>query len=289
MPERNGGIIMSKILFDEHPLVIPVEAAKALGLEESIILQQVHYWLQDKVKSKDQKSFHDGRYWIYDTYEEWKNTFPFWSISTIRRKICGLEKSGILLSANYNKNATVRMKWYSIDYDKLEKAIQPKQMEQSNMDKCNCSDGTNATVQNEQMDKLNMSSSNNIYNKDNQTKTTTETSTQISPLPPTGEPEQKDSQTTLMERFEVFYKAYPKHKSRGDAEKAWKSIKPDDALLAKIMKALETAKKDPNWQKEKGQYVPYPASWLRAKGWEDETQEAELENSHVSNPWGGVR
>lgn len=101
--------------------------------------------------------------------------------------------------------------------------------------------------------------------------------------------EQTSPQTTLMERFEVFYKAYPKHKSRGDAEKAWKSIKPDDALLAKIMKALETAKKDPNWQKEKGQYVPYPASWLRAKGWEDETQEAELENSHVSNPWGGVR
>lgn len=98
------------------------------------------------------------------------------------------------------------------------------------------------------------------------------------------------SGATLMERFEIFYKAYPKHKSRGDAEKAWKSIKPDDALLAKIMKALEIAKKDPNWQKEKGQYVPYPASWLRAKGWEDEPDgNSDDSASHTDSKkgWGG--
>lgn len=269
--ERQIGVTMSKVLFDEHPLVIPVETAKKLGLEEAIILQQVHYWLQDKAKAADPKFFHDGRYWIYDTYDDWKDAFPFWSISTIRRKIAGLEKSGMLLSANYNENATARMKWYSIDYDKLEKAVQPEQMEVPNMDKCNCSDRTDATVQNEQMDLSKMNSSyNNIYNKDTHTETSTKTSKQIPPTPPAGAAEQKGSQTTLMERFEIFYKAYPRHKSRGDAEKAWKSLKPDDALLAKIMKALEVAKKDPNWQKNNGQFVPYPASWLRAKGWEDE-------------------
>lgn len=102
--------------------------------------------------------------------------------------------------------------------------------------------------------------------------------------------EDKDAQTTLMERFEIFYKAYPRHKSRGDAEKAWKSLKPDDTLFAKIMKALETAKKDPNWQKENHRYVPYPASWLRAKGWEDEPDANSGDSeSHTDGKkgWGG--
>lgn len=282
---------MGKILFDEHPLVVPVETAKKLGLEEAIILQQVHYWLQDKVKAKDQKSFHDGRYWIYDTYDDWKDTFPFWSLSTIRRKIGGLEKSGILLSAYYNENATVRKKWYSIDYDKLEKAIQPEQMETPNMDKCNCSDRADATVQNEQMEMSKVSRSyNNIYKEDIQTKTSTETSKQIPPMPPKGNCERKDPKTALMERFEVFYKAYPRHKSRGDAEKAWKALKPDDTLLAKIMEALEAAKKSHDWQKENGQYIPYPATWLRAKGWEDEQDTNSNDSgSHTGNKkgWGG--
>lgn len=91
-----------------------------------------------------------------------------------------------------------------------------------------------------------------------------------SPTPPTGAAEQNGSQTKLMERFEAFYKAYPKHKSRGDAEKAWKTLKPDDALLAKIMSALDVAKKSQDWLKDGGQFIPYPATWLRAKGWADE-------------------
>jgi len=90
------------------------------------------------------------------------------------------------------------------------------------------------------------------------------------PIPPKGNEERKESQSELMERFEIFYKAYPRHKSRGDAEKAWKSIKPSKALFAKIMEALELAKQNPDWQKENHKYAPYPASWLRATGWEDE-------------------
>ena len=111
-----------------------------------------------------------------------------------------------------------------------------------------------------------------------------------SPTPPAGAAEPKNSQTVLMERFEIFYKAYPKHKSRGDAEKAWKSLKPDDSLLAKILKSLEIAKKSKDWIKENGQYIPYPATWLRAKGWEDE-QDANPKASESptgnKNGWGG--
>jgi hypothetical protein len=69
--------------------------------------------------------------------------------------------------------------------------------------------------------------------------------------------------------FEKFYSAYPKKKNRGDAEKAWKSAKP---VLADVLKALEWQRLQPDWVKDKGQFIPYPASYIRAKGWLDEIQ-----------------
>jgi hypothetical protein len=70
--------------------------------------------------------------------------------------------------------------------------------------------------------------------------------------------------------FGDFWQAYPKKKSKGDAEKAFKTIKPDNALVAQMIQAIERAKLTHDWQKQGSQFIPYPASWLRAKAWEDE-------------------
>lgn len=76
--------------------------------------------------------------------------------------------------------------------------------------------------------------------------------------------------SALAKRFERWYSAYPKKKNRGDAEKAWKQIKPDEELTERMIEAVNAAKKSQEWQKEGGQFIPYPGRWLRAKGWEDE-------------------
>ncbi len=73
--------------------------------------------------------------------------------------------------------------------------------------------------------------------------------------------------------FEQFWKAYPKKKSKGQAEKAFFKINPDEQLLAIIIATIERAKKSEDWIKEKGKYIPYPATWLNAKGWLDEDTE----------------
>lgn len=109
-------MMQSKILFDEQPLVISPSLAQLVGLNESIILQQLHYWLGKNPKEMD------GRKWIYNTYDDWKEQFPFWSISTIRRVITTLENAGIIINANYNQRKFDKTKWYSIDYEKLEKS-----------------------------------------------------------------------------------------------------------------------------------------------------------------------
>ena len=87
--------------------------------------------------------------------------------------------------------------------------------------------------------------------------------------------------TELGEWFDQFWKQYPKKKSKGQAEKAWKKIKPDEQLFQQIMAGLERAKTSADWQKEDGKFIPYPATWLNAKGWEDEHTSGERSGEKV--------
>lgn len=79
--------------------------------------------------------------------------------------------------------------------------------------------------------------------------------------------------------FERFWKAYPKKRSKGQAEKAWKAIHPNEQLVATMVATIERAKTSEEWRKDSGQFIPYPATWLRARGWEDEIKSASVQRS----------
>lgn len=70
--------------------------------------------------------------------------------------------------------------------------------------------------------------------------------------------------------FERFWAAYPKKKSKGQARRAWDKLKPGSTMVDQMLLAIERAKQSEDWQKDGGQYIPYPATWLNAEGWEDE-------------------
>jgi len=76
----------------------------------------------------------------------------------------------------------------------------------------------------------------------------------------------------LKARFERFYEAYPRKKSRIDAVKAFTKLDPDNGLLELMLASLEQAKASGEWTDPK--FIPYPASWLNAGGWLDEVQAA---------------
>lgn len=76
----------------------------------------------------------------------------------------------------------------------------------------------------------------------------------------------------LQDRFERFYAAYPKKKSRGTAEKAFAKLNPDAATVDLMLAAIARALASGEWTDP--QFIPYPASWLNAKGWMDEVQTA---------------
>jgi len=75
-------------------------------------------------------------------------------------------------------------------------------------------------------------------------------------------------------KFEIFWKAYPRKVGKGFAQKSFEKVKPDDALFATILKALERAKTSAQWTKDGGQYIPNPATWLNQRRWEDEPAQA---------------
>jgi hypothetical protein len=80
--------------------------------------------------------------------------------------------------------------------------------------------------------------------------------------------------------FAQFWGAYPKKRSKGQAEKAWAKLSPSEQLTETILQAVGRAKTTDQWRRDDGQYIPYPATWLNARGWEDEVSPARKEAWH---------
>lgn len=86
--------------------------------------------------------------------------------------------------------------------------------------------------------------------------------------------------------FVNFWNAYPKRVAKKDARIAWAKLNPNPQLVVRIINAVAWQREQPAWTKDGGQYVPYPASWLRAERWTDEapTVVAPLMSAAVSDP-----
>jgi hypothetical protein len=80
--------------------------------------------------------------------------------------------------------------------------------------------------------------------------------------------------------FEAFWVAYPKKKSRSSAERVWRKAAPSPELCQRILDAIAAQRKSPEWLKDDGQFIPYPATWLNGQRWEDELIVPEPTNGH---------
>lgn len=82
--------------------------------------------------------------------------------------------------------------------------------------------------------------------------------------------------------FDSFWRAYPKPAGRimpkGPAQEAWRKLKPDTALQAEILQAVEKQSTSWEWIKEDGKYVPYPKKWLAERRWEAAVGESLFDN-----------
>jgi hypothetical protein len=100
------------------------QIASLIGESESILLNQLEYWISKCGRDIDNL---DGK-WIYNSYKKWSEQFTYWSTSKLRRTIKSLENLGLIKSIKVNSKKWNQTKWYSIDYHKYNKLLEDKHL-----------------------------------------------------------------------------------------------------------------------------------------------------------------
>ena len=94
-------------------------------------------------------------------------------------------------------------------------------------------------------------------------------------------PDWKTAKTPLEKSFCMFWDAFPAVRKRANPACwwKWKTIKPDEAMAAHILHAIEVCKQSSYWKRG---YVPMPLTWLNQGRWEDVSEEVNV-NEHSNN------
>lgn len=199
---------MNNLLIDDYPLVVLPTLAVKYGLNDAIVIQQIHYWSQRNKPSQD------GFSWVYNSIPEWNKQFPFWSEKTIFSILKRLRECGVLIAEKKDENPWNHTLYYRLDYTKFGLSTSQELPDRSRK----------------------------VYENTVNTET-----------------------NKYIDHFDDFWNAYPRKIAKGNAESAWKKIKPDEQLLQEILDAI--AKQKPTWTDPK--FIPHPATWLNGKRWLD--------------------
>lgn len=66
--------------------------------------------------------------------------------------------------------------------------------------------------------------------------------------------------------FDEFWKVYPRKEDKQKARKAFEKV---TVPLQTLLDGIEKWKNSAQWCKDNGQFIPYPATWLNGRRWED--------------------
>lgn len=94
----------------------------------------------------------------------------------------------------------------------------------------------------------------------------------LPPKSPHGGRRAKGAAEWKPERFEGFWKFYPRGEGRQAAIRAWDRLRPDDALIVEIGRALTAQKASPEWMAGFG--IPHASTYLNQQRWTDEVRES---------------
>ncbi|MBQ6359224.1 MAG: hypothetical protein IJI97_09805 [Clostridia bacterium] len=95
-----------------------IEAARRYGVDGAILLQGMAAWISKN--RANERHFHDGRWWTYNSQDALVKLFPFWSRRQIQRIVKALNTEGALLLGNYSDGSFHNTTWYALSDDVLE-------------------------------------------------------------------------------------------------------------------------------------------------------------------------
>jgi hypothetical protein len=81
------------------------------------------------------------------------------------------------------------------------------------------------------------------------------------------ERDQIEKDAAMDHDFVAFWEAYPIKTKKAEAFLAWSEAKPPP--INDVLEAIRSQLWSPKWSKERGQFIPAPARWIKEKGWND--------------------
>ena len=217
-----------------------VGMAKEYGIEESILIHNLYYWIKHNVVNK--KHFHDERYWTYNTADAFAQLFQYMNSSKIYRVLKSLEDKNIIIKGNYNEDKHDRTNWYSFTNDALailkengyeidgfSSSFQNDEMHFSKMENGICE---NEKCYNIDIDNIpNINTNNKHKEKDNKLSS------------------KKD------ELFEECWKAYNRKGSKKQSKAQWAKLSDDEKQSIMPHIKSYTSSREINYQKDFERYL----------------------------------
>ena len=110
---RNNARIFT---LNELSLRLSPALADEIGLNESIMLLQIEYWISIS------DHFLDNHRWTYQSVRQMQEkAFAFWSVATVSRTAKSLLDKGLIIEGNYNKKNYDNTRWFALNYEELSK------------------------------------------------------------------------------------------------------------------------------------------------------------------------
>ena len=225
-----------------------VDIAVTYGLNEAILLNNIAFWV--KQNNLNNHNCFEGKYWTYNSIKAYTGLFPYMSRETIKRALKHLKDEGIIETGNFNEDRFSHTNYYTL----TEKGYDIVSIR------------ANRLAQNEPFEKVKMSHS--ILNKNTDIADINNTDINIPPISP------------RENLFEMFWAAYPQNIRKANKKgcKA-KFIKIEnlESIFPEIMNSLELQKRSKDWNKQDGQFIPAPLTWINQERWTIQDTRTELE------------
>lgn len=103
-----------------------IDIAKDYGLIEAILLDNFWFWI--KKNEANERNYHDGDYWTYNSTKALTILFPYLTQRKIQNALRKLIENKILITGNYNQSAYDRTLWYAFT-EKGKCIMQKREME----------------------------------------------------------------------------------------------------------------------------------------------------------------
>lgn len=99
------------------------DVAREVGILPAVLFFNIQHWIAKN--EANQKHFHEGRYWTYNSIKAFQMQFSYVSVKQIEKALNKLKDADLIMTGNYNAFSRDRTLWYALTDKAI--SISPKE------------------------------------------------------------------------------------------------------------------------------------------------------------------